>query len=158
VQQVNAYPLAEQHAHHMRGVADARRAEGEAARLLARGGNKLVEGLERRLFADQQHEARRARQQRDRGEVRDRIEGQALEQRGIGGEATGGVQHRVAVGPRARDLGGADRATGAAAVFDDDGAAGVLADGLGDDTCRDVRAAAGAERDDDALLSFLRAG
>ena len=126
--------------------AGARRAVEDGAARLPAGVHEGFHGLVFRIGRDDE---RYARERGDGGEILGHVERQA----GIGGchhDVRCGVhQQGVAVGFGFRDQARADRRAGAAAILDDEGLAGLLADLLEHGARGDVGGAAGGERHDD---------
>jgi hypothetical protein len=156
VRELDLGAAAEQLAHHVSRIADARRAVGELAGLRPRRRQERLQGLEARAAAYDQAETLAARQQHQRRETLDRIVGQLAAQHGVGGMAAGREQHRGSVGPGARDFQRTDAGAAARLVVDHDAAAGRQPYRLAEHARRIVGSRTGGKGHDDAQVAFLR--
>ena len=118
--------LLEQFAGEVAHRAGAGRAVGQLARIGLGVGDELLERLRRHRGVNDDRGGR-DREQRDRHKVLDRIVRHLRHGHRVEHHRAGAAENeRVAVGRRARDLGGRDGAGGAALVLDVDGAEQVL--------------------------------
>jgi hypothetical protein len=125
---LHAGGLVEQLAHHVEHRADAGGPVGELARAPLDVLDQLGDRIDRQRRVDGQA-GHRLDRGGERGEILDRVVGQALHQvHGGDVRAGGGGEQRVAVRRGAGDHARADRAVGAGAVLDHDGLAERVAD------------------------------
>ena len=137
-----------QHFHrHVHRAVDARAAVAQLAALFPGRLKKFVQRLVGRVRAHHQHGGI-GRDAGDRHKLVQLISGFAFQQpisRGQDGNRRQAHQQRVAIGLGAARLADADRAAGAALVFDDDRLAQLVAQGLGNRASDGVGHAAGRE-------------
>jgi hypothetical protein len=91
---------------------------------------------------------RRIGNQRDRIEIALRLEGEALVERGVGGEADAGNRERIAIRLGAHHRERAEVGVGAWPVDDQEGLAKALVEAFAEQPRQELGAAAGRERHD----------
>ena len=128
------------------------RPEGQVAGFGAGGAEQIVERAVRRRAADHD-DRRRRRHDADRLQARQRIVVELVQVRDDG-ERIVGDQERVAVGPGADHVAGADHRSRPRTVLDDHGRSLHAADRIRHDTCDHVGAAAGRVRNHDPDRRF----
>jgi len=148
VHHVDPGALLEKLGRQMRERSGSRRRVVEAARLLLRPRDQLLQGVYAQVRPRGEHDWEIA----DLGhglEVLERVVGHLVVEARIDRKRIRRQQQRVAVGSCARDPREGDIAAGAAAVLDDDRLAQSVAERLLDDPRHDVVGAARRERDDE---------
>ena len=129
--------------HHVADRADARRHVLHAVRRLLHQRDQLLEAVHAERRMHHEHVGRPA-EIGDVGEVLDRIEARVLvHRRRQHMRRHAGNLQRVAIGRRARDLGGADQAAAAGAVLDEELLPERLAELLGEHAAEQIVGAAG---------------